>query len=136
MVTVANAFFAAITNEAQKDAIEAFEAGNYKATRRLSKKISINLGVTSDMQRDTMFFLNINSDPGATTKQKSFANDILRNKFTPGLIDRGGSSSTQGEFQLYEEQCLRATVGASAKAQANRHLSIGNYDTTSGARTI
>jgi hypothetical protein len=45
-----------------------------------------------------MLFLNINSDPGATSKQKSFANDILRNDFNPGVTDRGGSAGTQRKF--------------------------------------
>jgi hypothetical protein len=63
-----------------------------------------------------MLFLNIDSDPGATLKQKSFAIDILRNEFTPGVTNRGGSTSTQRKFQLYENQCLKATLGASAKA--------------------
>ena len=70
-----------------------------------------------------MLFLNINSDPGAKAKQKSFANDILRNEFSPGVADRGGSSSKQKKFKRYEEQCLGATIGAYAKAHANRHLS-------------
>ena len=74
-----------------------------------------------------MLFLNINSDPGATSKQKSFANDILRNEFAPGVTDRGGSASTQRKFALYEEQCLKATLGASAKAQTDRHLAAGAY---------
>ncbi len=78
-----------------------------------------------------MRFLNIISDPGATTKQKPFANGILRNEFSPGVTDLGGSSSTHKKFQLYEEHCLRATIGASAKAQANRHLSARSYGTTS-----
>jgi hypothetical protein len=121
-VTVANAFFAAVANEAQKDAIEAFQAGNHTAALKLFKQVSANLKAASDMQGDRMLFLNINSDPGATSKQKSFANDILRSEFTPGVTDRGGSSNTQRKFQLYEEQCLKATIGASAKAQANRHL--------------
>ncbi len=82
-----------------------------------------------------MLFLNINSDPGATSKQKSFANDLLRNEFTPGVTDRGGSSSTQRKFKLYEELCLKATMGASAKAQANRHLSARAYG-GGGAGTI
>ena len=45
-----------------------------------------------------MLFLNINSDPGATAKQKSFANDIMRNELSPDVTDRGGSSSTQRKF--------------------------------------
>ena len=75
------------------------------------------------MQGERMLFLIINSDPGATTKQKPFANDIQRNDFTPGVTDKGGSASTQKKFQLCEEQCLKAILGASAKAQAIRHLS-------------
>ncbi len=76
-ITGANAFFAAVTHEAQKDAIEAFKASDLKTTLRLFKQVSNNLGATSDMQGDRMIFLNINSDPGAIAKQKSFANDIL-----------------------------------------------------------
>ena len=53
-----------------------------------------------------MLFLNINADPGATSRQKSLANDILRNEFTPKVEDRGGSSKMQIYFKLIEEQCL------------------------------
>jgi hypothetical protein len=60
------------------------------------------MATTSDMQGDRMLFLNINSDPGATTKQKPFANDILRNDFTPGVAERGRSASTLKKFQLYK----------------------------------
>jgi hypothetical protein len=102
-ITVANAFFSAITHEAEKNAIEALKAGDTKTTLRLLKQVSNNLGATSDMQGDMMFFLNINSDSGATSKHKSFVNDILRKEFSPGVTDRGGSSSTQNKFQLYEK---------------------------------
>jgi len=101
----------------------------------LFKQVSNNLTAAADMQGDKILFLNINSDPGATPKQKSFANDILRNEFTPGVTDRGGSASTQKKFALYEEQCLKATLGASAKAQANRHLAAGAYG-GGGAGTV
>ncbi len=84
------------------------------------------------MQGDRILFLGINSDPGATTKRKSFANNIMRIEFSPKVTDRGGSSSTQKKFQRYEEQCLMATIGASAKAQANPELSAKSYG-TSGA---
>ena len=57
----------------------------------------------------------------------------MRNEFTPGVEDRGGSAKTHGYFKLYEEQCLKATLGASAKAQANRHLSAGSYGNGGGA---
>ena len=60
---MANAFFTTITNEAQKDVIEAFEAGNYKTAHKLFNQVSNNRAGTSDMQGDKMLFLNINSDP-------------------------------------------------------------------------
>ena len=83
-----------------------------------------------------MLFIDINSDPGATSKQKSCTNDILRNEFSPGVTDRRGSSSTQKKSKRYEEQCLKATMEASAKAQANRHLSARSYGKASGAGTL
>ncbi len=46
------------------------------------------------MFNDRVLFLSINADPGATSKQKSFANDILRNELTPGVADRRGSAKT------------------------------------------
>ena len=55
------------------------------------------------MLGDRMLFLNINVDQGATSKQKSFANDISRNEFNRGVTDRGGSAKTHGYFKLYEE---------------------------------
>ncbi len=51
-----------------------------------------------------------------------FANDILRIDFTPGVTDREGSASMLKKFQLYEEQCLKATLGESTKAHANKHM--------------
>jgi hypothetical protein len=39
-------------------------------------------------------------------------------------------------LKLYEEHCLKATLGASAKAQANTHLSAGGYGNGGGADNI
>ena len=61
---------------------------------------------------------------------------MLFRSFSPGVTNRGGSSSTQKKFKRYEEECLRAAIGASAKAQANRHLSSRSYGTASGAGTL
>jgi hypothetical protein len=93
----------------------------------LLKQVANNLGATRDMLNDRMLFLNINGDPLATSKHKSFANDIMRNEFTPGVEDRGGSAKIHRFFKLYEEQSLKVTLGASAKAHANRHLATGSY---------
>jgi hypothetical protein len=68
------------------------------------------------MLNDRMLFLNLHADPGATSKHRSFANENLRNDFTPGVSARGGSANTHKYFKLYEEQSLmKATLGASAK---------------------
>ena len=124
---MANAFFASVAQETQKDVVEALEAGDIKNAMCLLKQVSKNLGVTRDMLNDPMLFLSINADPGATSKQKSFANGILRNEFTPRVADCGGSAKTHMYFKLYEEQCLKATLGASTKGQANMHLATGSY---------
>jgi hypothetical protein len=115
------------------DGIEALEAGDIKNAMSLLKQVSNNLRATRDMLNDRRIFLNINADPGATSKQKSFANDILRSEFTPGVEDRGGSAKTNMYVKLYEEQCLKATLGASAKAQPNTRLASGNYGNGGGA---
>jgi hypothetical protein len=67
-ITVANAFFAAVTNQAHKDVIEVFEAGNFKTAHKVFKQVPNNLAATTDMQGDKMLFLNINSDSGTTIK--------------------------------------------------------------------
>ncbi len=95
LITVASAFFISVTHEAQKDTLQALETGNYGAALRMFKQVCNNLEASRDMQGDMMLFLNIKSDPGATSKQKSFANEFLRNEFCPRVMDRGGSSRTQ-----------------------------------------
>jgi len=62
-----------------------------------------------------------------------FANDILRNEFTPRVTDRGGSAKIHKCFKLYKEKCLKTTIGASAKAQANMHRATGSYGNGGGA---
>jgi len=39
-------------------------------------------------------------------------------------------------FKLYEEQCLKATLGASAKSHANMYLGAGSYGNGGGAGNI
>ena len=87
-----------------KDDVEALEAGDVKNALCLFKQVSNNLEATMDILIDyRMLVLNINVDPGATSKQKSFADDILRIEFTPGVANRGGSAKTRTYFKLYEE---------------------------------
>jgi hypothetical protein len=125
--TVVNAFYASIAHEAQMEAFEALETSDIKNAKCLLEQVSNNLGETRDMLNDRMLFLHINADPGAAWKQKSFANGILRNEFTPRVADRGGYAKIHMYYQLDEEQCLKATLSASTKAQANRHLATGSY---------
>jgi hypothetical protein len=132
-VTVGNAFFASINNEPEQNDVEALEAGDVKNTLCILKQFSNNLEATRDMINDRVLFININADPGATSKHKSFTNDILRNDVTPGVADRGGSATTHMYFKLCEEQCLKATLGASAKLQADKYLSTGGYGNGGGA---
>jgi hypothetical protein len=85
---VANAFFASIDYDAQTDVVDALEAGDVKNALCLLEQVSNNLGAARDILNNRMLYLNINADPGATSKQNSFDNDILRNKFTQGVVDR------------------------------------------------
>ncbi len=62
------------------------------------KQVANNLGASIGMHGDRALFLNITSDSVATSKQKSFTHDILRNEFTPGVTDKEGSPSTQRNF--------------------------------------
>jgi hypothetical protein len=74
-----------------------------------------------------MPLFNIITEPGAASKHKSFTNDILRNEVTPGIEDRRGSVKTHRYLNLNEKHYFKATLGASAKAKANRHLAAGSY---------
>ena len=131
---MANAFVASLAHEAQKNVVEALEAGNGQNALCLHKQVSNNLEATREILIDRMLFLNINADPGATSKQKLFTNDILRNEITPGVADHGGYSvKTHTCFKLYEEECVKATLGAFVKAQANMHLSTGGCGNGGGA---
>jgi hypothetical protein len=52
------------------------------------------------MLNDHLLFCNINADPGATSKETSVINNILRIVVTLGVADRGGSSKTHKYFKL------------------------------------
>ncbi len=97
---MANAFYASIAHEAQKGVVETLEAGDIKNALCFLKQVSNNLGETRAMLNDRMLFLNINADPVATSKQKSFVNDILHNEVTPVVQDRGGYAKTHRYFKL------------------------------------
>ncbi len=69
-----------------------------------------------------MLYLDLTSDPSSSATEKDHANNVLRNEFTPGVYNKGGSARSNKVFAAYQLQFLRATQFASAKATANRHL--------------
>ncbi len=69
-----------------------------------------------------MLFLDLTSDPGATATERDYANNVLKNDFSPGVQNKGGSAKANKLFASYQLQFLKATQFASAKASANRHI--------------
>ena len=123
-ITVANAFFASVTKAALDDAIDANNNGGDPATVAiLLSQVQANMAAIEDMHRDRMLFLDLTSDPNSSATEKDYANNVLRNEFTPGVQNKGGSSRSNKIFAAYQLQFLKATQFASAKASANRHLS-------------
>ena len=121
-ITVANAFFASVTRAALDDAIAATREGDTKSAAILLSQVANNMAAIEDLHRDRMLFLDLTSDPSASATEKDYANNILRNEFTPGVQNKGGSSKANKNFAAYQQQFLKATQFASAKATASRHL--------------
>ncbi len=69
-----------------------------------------------------MLFLDLTSDPNSSATERDFANNVLRNEFTPGVQNKGGSARSNKIFAAYQTQYLKATQLASAKASASRYL--------------
>jgi hypothetical protein len=121
-ITVAHAFFAAVTRTALDDGIAAIKDGDDKTAAILFTQVSNNMAAIEDLHRDRMLFLDLTSDPNATAPEKDYANNVLRNEFAPGVQNKGGSAKANKNFAAYQQQFLKATQFASAKATANRHL--------------
>jgi hypothetical protein len=129
-LSVSNAFFASTTHAAAQDALAAHLAGDADSTTTLLNQVVNNLAAIKDMQRDRMFFLDLTSDPSSTPTQRDFANNVLKNEFTPTVQNKGGSARTNKKYAAYESSFLRATQFASAKASATRHLASGSRGDT------
>ena len=121
-ITVAHAFFAAVTRTALDDGIAAIKDGDDKIAAILFTQVINNMAAIEDLHRDRMLFLDLTSDPNATAPEKDYANNVLRNEFAPGVQNKGGSAKANKNFAAYQQQFLKATQFASAKATANRHL--------------
>ncbi len=135
-ITVVNAFFMSVTRATVDDAITATSDGDSKPAAILLSQVANNLAALEDMLRDMMLFLELSSDTNSSDTEKDFANNVLRNKFMPGVHNKGGSAIFNRVFTAYQVQLLKATQFASAKATANRHLAsshgAGNGSSTSG----
>jgi hypothetical protein len=104
------------------DAITATNNGDPTTVAILLSQVSNNMAAIEDLRRDRMLFLDLTSDPNASATERDYANNILKNKFTPGIHNKGGSAKANKIFAAYRLQFLKATQFASAKATANRHL--------------
>ena len=97
------------------------------------------MAALEDMLRDRMSFLDLSSDPNSSATEKDFANNVLRNEFTPGVQNKGGSAKSNKVFAAYQVQLLKATQYNSAKATANQHLSsshgTSNNNSTTGGHS-
>jgi len=90
-ITVANAFFAPVTRAALDDAIAATKDGDTKTAAILLNQANNNIVVIEDQHRDRMLYLDLTSDPNASTTERGYANNVLKNEFTPGVLNKGGS---------------------------------------------
>ncbi len=119
---MANAFFASVTRAALDDAIAAVNEGDHRSALNLLAQVSNNMAAIEDMHRDMMLYLYLVSDPSSSSTERDFNNNILKNKFTLGVQNKGGSARSNKIFAAYQVQFLKATQSASAKATATRHL--------------
>jgi len=126
---VATAFYASVTKAALDDAITANNNGkDPDLVATLLGQVQANMAAIEDMHRDRMMYLDLTSDPSSSATEIDFANNVLRNDFSPGVQNKGGSVRINKVFAAYQLQLLRATQFDSGKATANRHLvfSIGS----------
>ncbi len=106
---MSNACFASVTDAIAEDALVAHLNGDASNTTILFDQVINNMGAIMDMQRDRIFFLDLTSDPASAPTQREFANNILKNEFTPTVQNKGGSARTNKKYAAYESSFLRAT---------------------------
>jgi hypothetical protein len=80
------------------------------------------MAAIEDMHRDRMLFLDLIPDTSSSATERDFASNVLRNEFTPGVQNKGGSARSNKVFAAYQTQYPKATQFASAKASASHHL--------------
>jgi hypothetical protein len=84
-ITVVNVFFASVTRAALDDAISAAPEGDEQSSLTLLAQVNNNMSAIEDMHRDRMLILDLTSDPSSSATERDFANNILKNEFTPGV---------------------------------------------------
>ena len=52
-----------------------------------------------DLHRDMMMFLDLTSDPNAPASEMVYANNVIRNEFTPEVLKKGGLLQGQQELR-------------------------------------
>ena len=118
-IIVAHAFYAAVIRSDIDGSIASPRDGDDKTATILLTHASNNMAAIEDLHKDKMMFLDLTSDPNATAPERDYANNVLRNKFAPGVQNKGGSSKANKNFAAYLQQFLKATQFASVKATAN-----------------
>ena len=109
-ITVVNALFAFVTKAALDDAITANNDGRYPETVSiLLGQVQVNMAAINDMHRGRMSFLDLTSDLNSSATEIYFANNVLRNDFSPGVQNKGVSSRSNNVFAAYQLQFLKAT---------------------------
>jgi hypothetical protein len=64
------------------------------------------MNAIEDMHRDHMLYLYLTSDPNSSATERDFANNILRNDFTPGVQNKGGSAIRNKVCAAYQLQSV------------------------------
>ena len=119
---MADVFFALVTRVELDDANSAALEGDEQSALTLLAHVSNNMAAIEDMHRDRMLFMDLTSDPSSSATERDFASNVLRNEFTPGVQNKGGSARSNKIFAAYQTQYHKVTQFASAKASASRHL--------------
>jgi hypothetical protein len=63
--------------------------------------VSNTMAAIEDLHRDMMMFLDPTSDLNAPASKKDYANNIIRNEFTPRVHNKWGSSKATKNFAAY-----------------------------------
>ncbi len=98
-----NAFFASVTKSTLDDVIAAHNGGADPTTiADLIGRVQANMAAMEDMHRDMMLYLDRTSDPNSSTTEKNYAKNALRNDFTTGVRNKGGSARSNKVFAAYK----------------------------------